>query len=154
MPPAFFLILLIVLTAAGAAVAHQLQRREKQALRSLAAQWQMHYTQHDLFHLTDRVAGLFPVPGAADLAIAHVIYALQDDRYRYYFTAEFTIGGGAGQQRLRRGATFSEAHDDAGQAQCTPIVLASSSVPLEEQYRALGRLNGEESRVPLTPPSK
>jgi hypothetical protein len=106
----------------------------------------MHYTEHDLFHLAQRVAGIFPVPGAADLLVRHVVYALQDGGYHYLFTAEYTVGGAGAQQRLRRTASFCE-KDEAGRSAGSPITLASANLPLEEQYQELRKGWAGEGRI-------
>src|SRR5437764_808224 len=113
--PMYFLALLIVVTAAARLFYAVLRQRHRRALQELAQQWRMHYSQRDRFDLSDRVAALFPLPGAAEMRVVDVIYGTEiesatSDRqfYRYIFSAEYTAGVTRAKHRYRRVVTFRE----------------------------------------------
>src|SRR5688500_12993643 len=106
LPPAIFLISLLILTALVWTLHRVARHGHKRKLRELAAQWRMSYTPSDVFDLSARVASEFPIPGVADLRIRDMIYASQGDRHRYVFTAEYTLGVIERHRREARAATF------------------------------------------------
>jgi|GEM_PF-3734720 len=99
----------------------------------------MHYSQHDPFHLADRLRAAFPVPGAADLRVSHVIYALHEGRYQWLLTVDYTQGVLRMQHRVRRAATFCEPHEAAEGRGCSALLLADAQLPLLQQYQELHR---------------
>ena len=103
------LVSLALCVTAGAAIAEKLARdRRRRVLRRLATAWRMNYSPFDPLRLTPRVAQNFPIPGAAHLRVSDVIYGIQGDRYRYIFTAEFTLGVVRTKRLMVRAATFTE----------------------------------------------
>jgi hypothetical protein len=114
------------------------RRRTRRVLRRLAAEWRMTYSRADSLRLTPRVAGRFPIPGAANLRVTDVIYGIEHDRYRYVFLAEFTTGTVSAKRRQTRVATFSEPRDRQQRTRAAaPVVLAPPTGKLVDQYRHL-----------------
>ncbi len=145
MSPPLLLALLVAITA-GAFIIDQRRRAHRRAiLRTLARQWKMHFAATDPFNLAPRVAAMFPVPGAASLQVYDVIYALQQDRHRYIFTAEFTQGVLRQHLRVRMAATFCESRDGTGDF--SPVRLAKNTGPLSSQYK---QLQEQETPEPIT----
>ena len=123
---------LAVIAAVGQRASH---RRRGKALRDLAASWNMNYAQSDSLGLTSRIAGSFPIPGAADLVINDLIYSTDRMTCRYIFTAQFTVGVVHRKRRLWRVATFTEPRE-ANDSQID-LSLAPEELDLIEQYRRL-----------------
>ena len=117
------------------------RRRTRRVLRRLAAEWRMTYSRSDSLRLTPKVAGRFPIPGAANLRVSDVIYGIEHDRYRYVFLAEFTTGTVSAKRRQTRVATFSEPRDRQQRTRtAAPVVLAPPTGKLVDQYRQLAPL--------------
>src|SRR5437868_4244441 len=134
MSPVLFLWITIATTLMGLLVHVLMRRRRSDALRALAAEWKMHYTVDDRFHLCDRIAGLLDVPGAASIRIGNVIYGIEADHYRYYFTTEYTLGVLRKKTDHRRAATVSEPKDrEQSPAALGPLALAPESLDLMDQ---------------------
>jgi hypothetical protein len=155
MTPLGLLVALIAVTAAAVYGDALRRRRRGRTVRRLAAEWRMNYTPTDSLQVTPKIARHFPVPGAANLQVRDLIYGIEQDRYRYVFTAEFTAGVVRTKTRRLRVGTFSEprnrtlrhAHEDA-----TRVELAPEGGTLEEQYTALApaaatRVPREERRA-------
>ena len=123
---------LAVIAAIGQRISH---RRRRKTLRALAAVWNMNYAQRDSLGLTSRIAGNFPIPGAADLVINDLIYSTDRMTYRYIFTAQFTVGVVHRKRRLSRVATFTEPRE--GNDSDIDLLLAPEELDLVEQYRRL-----------------
>ncbi|HEX5243217.1 MAG TPA: hypothetical protein VFW23_08115 [Tepidisphaeraceae bacterium] len=123
---------LAVVAAIGQRASH---RRLRKSLRALAADWNMNYAQSDSLGLTPRIAGNFPIPGAADLVINDLIYSTDRMNYRYIFTAQFTVGVVHRKRRLSRVATFTEPRE--GNDSDIDLSLAPEELDLIEQYRRL-----------------
>ena len=136
-PPLLFLVLICCVTLAAAIVHVILRRTRIVRLRKLAHEWQMHYTPDDRFRLGPRVAERLGVPGAAGVAIEHVIYASEGDSYRYYFTATYTTGVLKRKSDHRCVCTAAEKKEREPSTQMTPLVIAPEELPLVEQYRHL-----------------
>lgn len=137
MTPGGILSLALCLTA-GATIFDRVRRRRRRiALRRLASQWRMNYSPFDPLRLTARVAHHFPIPGAANLKVSDVIYRLEGDRYRYIFTAEFTVGVMRTKRRVVRAATFCEPRNFRHGQPMGPLSLAPADLPLVEQYEQL-----------------
>ena len=114
------------------------RRRTRRVLRRLAGEWGMTYSRTDSLRLTPKVAGRFPIPGAANLRVTDVIYGIEHDRYRYVFLAEFTTGTVSAKRRQIRVATFSEPRDRQQRTRlAAPVVLAPPSGKVVDQYRHL-----------------
>ena len=137
MSPAEFLSLTILLTAMAGALNLLLRRVRLGRLRQLAEKWQMTYSPRDQFRLTPRVARDFPVPGAAKIHVADLIYGIEADNYRYVFTVEYTAGVVGGKRRVLRAGSFTEPRDKGTEAPQSPIMLAPAHLALLEQYQRL-----------------
>lgn len=136
--PWSLLAALLGLTAVGLLTESIRQGRRADVARALAARWRMNFGRRDTLRLTARVARRFPVPGAASIRVYHVIYGLEDDRYRYVFSVQYTLGLTGPKRRLTRVATFAEPRDrrrDDG----AELVLADDALSLAEQYESLAR---------------
>ena len=127
----------IFATATGLLLEILSSRRRRRALRKLAAEWKMTYSRSDSLRLTPRVAGRFPIPGAAHLRVTDVIYGIEHDRYRYVFLTEFTTGTVRAKRRQRRVATFSEPRERQQRQSPAAVVLAPDEGTLVEQFRRL-----------------
>jgi hypothetical protein len=132
------LTLAVLLVISLIALVFEAIRRGRRAerVRGLARRWGMNFGRRDTLRLTTRVARVFPVPGAAALEIFHVIYGVEGDRYRYIFTAQFTLGVIGPKSRHTRVATFSEPRDRR-QVDEVQLALGDPELPLLAQYEAL-----------------
>jgi hypothetical protein len=137
MPPLLLLSLLIAITGAVAALHLIIRHRQKRDLRQLANEWQMRYAEADLFNLGLRIAGHFPVAGTSDLRVLDLIYASEESRHRYLFTAEFTTGAGDQYRRQRRAMTFCDPVEAASAQGPSPLLFAPAELPLVQQYQHL-----------------
>ena len=134
--PALMLGVLVALTGLAGFLEWLSRNRKKRALRRLAGEWGMTFSPKDRFRVAAKVEAALPVPGAADVHVLDFIYGAVDGRYRYVFTAEYTIGAVRGKRRHVRVAGFSEPRD--GRADATPaITLAPEHLSLLDQYRHL-----------------
>src|SRR5438046_9447292 len=116
MSPALFFLLTLAVTVA-ALVFHLIGRRmHRRALQRLATEWKMHYSPDDRFRLADRVAQMLPIPGAALVRVADLIYGNEEEGYRYLFSASFTEGVVRGKRRQVRVATLRDPRE------CKPAV--------------------------------
>lgn len=137
MTPIVFLLLVLSLTLAAAIAAWWLERRRRRQLRALAGQWSMHYAPGDRFQLAARVAGRLPAVGAAAVSIKDLIYGIEDQQYRYMFSAEYTVGTVRSQRRLRSVCTFAEPRDRQTEPADFAILVAPDTMGLIEQYEYL-----------------
>jgi hypothetical protein len=137
MSPAVLFSLALLVTGLSALGDFMIRRRREARLRSLAAEWDMNYSPRDQFRLTQRIARIFPIPGAARIRIVNLIYGIDSDLYRYIFTAEYTTGIVTGKRRILRAGSFSEPRDRSGETPQTTVTLAPGHLPLIEQYRRL-----------------
>jgi hypothetical protein len=137
--PTMFVLSLLALTVGAYWLWRRLRHHQKLILRELATRWQMHYAAEDLFRLAGRLAHIFPVRDAADLRIAHVIYGVEGDCYRYYVTAEFTVGALYRRRRERRAVVLSEPRekDDPVWGDRVSVTLAPAGGTLLAQYEQL-----------------
>ena len=116
---------------------HRIFRHERKgALRTLATERAMQYSQHDLFALANRVGSAFPVPGAADLRIFDLIYATRAGRHLYVFTAQYTRGVSQHQWREEMVLGFCEPAAADGPP-ATPLTPAREGLTVLESYRDL-----------------
>lgn len=136
--PAVVLVVLVALSVLAALIDKASRRRRKRALRQLAVQWQMTYSATDQLRVAAKVVARLPVPGAADVYVTDVIYGGEGDSYRYWFTAEYTIGAVRVKRRQVRVGTFSEPRDRKAGGVAGPVAFASEGLPLIEQYLKLG----------------
>ena len=127
--------------------------RVRRTLKRLAAEWRMTYSRGDSLRLTPKVAGRFPIPGAANVRVSDVIYGIEHDRYRYVFLAEFTTGTVSAKRRQTRVATFSEPRDRQQRTHLTaPVTLAPPQGKLVDQYRHLAPVMVARRPRPATDP--
>ena len=124
-------------TAFAVAAESVVAGRRRRALRRLAAEWRMTYSRLDSLRIGPRVARTFPVPGAANLRVTDVIYGIENERYRYVFRAEFTVGTVRKRRRVARVATFSEPRDRQRPQGTAPVVIAPDTGSVVDQYRHL-----------------
>src|SRR4051794_5508237 len=145
-------VLCLTLAVTLFAYAAELVRRRwhRRALRRLAAEWGMTFSQADTLRLTPKVARHFPIPGAANLRVANVIYGSDPDRYRYVFTAEYTVGVVNAKRRNVRVGAFTEPRDRArgGPDVAEKVVLAPVELSFLEQYRHLAPQVSDPVRTP------
>jgi hypothetical protein len=139
--PIRFLAVLIALTAVARLVYVIRRQRQRRALQALARQWQMHYSPHDRFQISDRIAERFPLPGAAEVRVVDLIYGSEQDEpgefYRYIFSAEYTVGVTRRKHRERRVVSFREPKGRTTAADWSPLVLAEPGEDLIAQYESL-----------------
>ena len=137
MTPVALLILAVWLTGVAAAADALVRRRRARALRQLAVEWGMNYSPIDPFRIARKIAAAFPVPGAADLHVADLIYGSDRGRYRYVFTIQFTVGTTGTKRRLIRVASFSEPRGRDATEPAGPVTLAPGEGTWLDQYRSL-----------------
>jgi hypothetical protein len=137
MSPSSLLIITVAITFAAAIAGQMVRRHQQDRLRKLALQWKMNYSPADQFRLTPRVFANFPVPGAAKIRVVDLIYGMDQDLYRYLFTAEYTLGVVTGKRRVRRAGSFTEPRARGSDFPAPQVVLAPPHLPLLDQYRRL-----------------
>ena len=137
MTPLLFLALMMLVTAIAGAAQYVVRQRHVARLRALASQWKMHYSAADRFRLAPRVAQRIPVPGAAAVRVADLLYGIERDRYRYFFAAEYTTGVLRTKTGVRRVGTFSEPRDPSTGTPPDEMIFAPDNLPVIEQYRHL-----------------
>ncbi|MBC8107822.1 MAG: hypothetical protein H7Z14_14635 [Anaerolineae bacterium] len=142
--PLQFLAIAIALTAGGRLLHVIFRNRRRQALQALARDWRMHYSMHDRFEISDRLAENFPLPGAAEIRAVDLIYGTEGEFYRFIFTAEYTAGVVRAKHRLRRVVTFREPKGQSSSAHWSRLILAPEELEPFDQYR---RLHEEIERV-------
>jgi len=134
--PLMFLASLLAVTVLAFAIHRALRHRRKEALRKLASQRGMQYSQSDLFALADRIGPTFPVPGAADLRVIDLIYATRTGRHLYVFTTEYTRGVSQRQWREEMVVGFCEPTTADG-TNVTPLTPAREGLTILEGYGEL-----------------
>ena len=140
MTPFGFFASLAVISAAAVYTDALRRRRRGRMVRRLAADWRMNYTPADSLQVTPKIARHFPIPGAANLLVRDLIYGIEQDRYRYVFTAEFTAGVVRTKTRRLRVGTFSEPRNRSlrhSPDEPPRVLLAPEGGTIEEQYAAL-----------------
>lgn len=136
MTPQLLLAILIALTLVAFVVDKVRQRRRREAVRQLAIAWRLNFGPADSLQLTARLVRHFPVPGVAALRVSNLIYGIDGDAYRFYFTAEYTVGVTAGKRRITRVGTFLEPRDRRRGGE-TSLILADEGLPIIEQYHSV-----------------
>lgn len=136
MSPIDLLCIVVALTAGTAGVYGIIERRRRRALKELAARWEMHFSPRDPFRLASRIAPKLTVPGAASVRLRDLIYGIEGDFYRYYFTVEYTLHAISARTRVLRVATFLEprACRDSPMATSPALCESELGVPIIEQY--------------------
>lgn len=139
MSPIELLCFVVTLTAGTAGVYGIIERRRRRALKELAARWQMHFSPRDPFRLASRIAPKLSIPGAASVRLRDLIYGIEGDFYRYYFTVEYTLHAISARTRIQRVATFLEPRACSDPRMTTPPALCESELrtPIIEQYLRL-----------------
>jgi hypothetical protein len=135
--PAMFLLFAIALTCAAKLIYVVVRGRYRQQLQALAREWRMHYSPHDRFDLSNRLPGVFPLPGAAEMRAVDLIYGTEQEFYRFIFTAEYSVGVVRAKYRLRRVVTFREPKGQSGSMHWSRMILASEELEPIDQYRRL-----------------
>lgn len=145
--PGVVLLVLIALSIVAALLDRASRRRRKRALRQLASRWQMTYSAQDQLRVASKLMGRLPAPGAADLHVTDVIYGGQGDLYRYWFTAEYTLGAVRPKRRQVRVGTLSEPRGRGEAATPGQVIFAPEDLPFIEQYVKLGPTQSDEPRT-------
>ncbi len=147
MNPSLYLVILMAVTIGAGWWQYRLRRSLARDLRKLANHWQMNYSQGDPLQLTQRIAGVFAVVGAAHITITDLIYGLEDDHYRYFLATEFTVGLTRSKKRMRRVVTFTE--PKSGSAKLfSPMRVAPAELTIVEQFEFLGPKPSESHGLP------
>lgn len=147
MNPSLYLVLLMAVTTGAAVWQYRLRRDLSRQLRDLASQWQMNYSQGDPLQLTQRIAGVFAVVGAAHVTITDLIYGIEEEHYRYYLATEFTVGLTRSKKRVRRVVTFTEPRSGTTRL-FSPMRVAPAEMSIVEQFRHLGPEGSELHEPP------
>ncbi len=147
MNPSLYLVMLMAVTTGAAWWQYHLRRSLSRELRRLASKWQMNYSQGDPLQLTQRIAGVFAVVGAAHVTITDLIYGLEDDQYRYYLATEFTVGLSRSKKRVRRVVTFTEPKSGSIRI-FSPMRVAPAEMTIVEQFEFLGSKPSESHELP------
>jgi len=150
MNPSLFLVLLLALTVAAGIRQFRIRHDISRELRRLAALWQMNYSQGDPLQLTQRIALVFPVSGAAHITITDLIYGLEQDNYRYYLATEFTVGLTRSKKRVRRVITFTEPRLGSVRT-FSPMRVAPAELTLVEQFQHLHPDGDTTTPTPVIP---
>ena len=137
MTPLEFLTFMLVTTAVAAAVHMMRRRRHMAALQRLAGEVRMQYSAADRFRLAPRIAQRLPVPGAAAVRVLDLLYGVEQENYRYVFSAEYTTGVLRTKTGVRRVVTFAEPRDPAAKHDTMALTFAPPELPVIEQYRHL-----------------
>jgi hypothetical protein len=146
MSPGLLLLACVLATAAAVAIDVAVHRRRSTALRALASEWRMHYNPGDQLRLAAKVLPCLPVPGAANVRVMDLIYGSDNDRYRYVFSVEYTVGVIGSKRRVVRVATLSEPRERGGGGKVL-LSLAPDEGSLLDQYRALEPEQKKESEA-------
>lgn len=141
MAPLELFIVLVALTIAAAAWQYIMRYPHRTNLRRLARGWHMNFVAFDRFRLTQRLRDRFPVPGAADLCVVDVMYGLDEDRHRYVFTVQYTVGVLRGKRRERRVAGMLEPRE-TGSPRPAEILVADPGSDLNQQYQHMAKAMG------------
>jgi hypothetical protein len=137
MNPSLYFVLLLAVTTGAAIWQYRLRRSLSRHLRRLAMEWEMNYSQGDPLQLTQRIACVFAVVGAAHVTITDLIYGIEDDHYRYYLATEFTVGLTRSKKRMRRVVTFTEPRT-GNPRMFSPMRVAPAELSILEQFEHLG----------------
>lgn len=99
----------------------------------------MHYSPRDPFRLANRIAAHLEIPGAAEVRLRDLVYGIEGESYRYFFTLEYTIGAVHAQSGIQCVATFIEArHGREHSASERPVICdTGESLPLVDRYAQL-----------------
>ena len=156
MPPLELLCFVVAITAGSAAAGSIRAERRRRKLKALAARWEMHFAPDDPFRLGRRVASRLAMPGAANIRLRDVIYGIEGDYYRYYFTVEYTLHAVSARTRVRHAATFLEPRStcEEGAALTPKLIESDGSIPeLIDQYLSLKPkpVAAVETALPDTP---
>jgi hypothetical protein len=136
MTPGDLLFALVILSFGAAAVFRMGEQRRHCALRKLAASWQMHFVHVDRLGLGDRVARVFPLPGAADMRVLDICFRTEAGLHKYLFTVEYSVGVLQSKRRDSRAAATTEpVHGNATMGM--ELLLADPDISIAEQYAAL-----------------
>ena len=142
MSPSLFFLLTLSVTTASLLLYSFARRAHRRKLRELASEWKMHFAPDDRFGLAARVAEMLPIPGAANVRVADLIYGNELDGYRYVFSASFSQGVIRSKKRQTRVATFRESRDrDRGNGSA-PLILAPEGMSVLQQYQDLRKQMG------------
>lgn len=133
MTPAAYLLLIVAITVAMALGWRIVRFVRRRRMRRAAAAWQLRYCPADQFRLARRLAGEFPIVGAADFYVLDLMYGGDTAVYRYLCTVEYTLGLTRHKQRHRRVIQLIEPRGP-GQSDLQ-IQIAPTDRPLLEQYR-------------------
>jgi len=136
MTPLSFLLLLAGISIAALAIQRWRDLLQQRTLDRLAHEWDLHYAPKDRFKLSGSVSQQLPEPGAADVLIKDVIYGNEGDAFRYFLTAEYTVGVVRAKRRRRQVCTFRETRIPGG-GEFSPLVFAPQDRCLADQYRYL-----------------
>ena len=136
MNPSLYLVLLLALTVGAGIRQYLIRHTISRDLRELATKWQMNYSQGDPLQLTQRIALVFPVSGAAHVTITDLIYGLEQGNYRYYLSTEFTVGLTRSKKRVRRVITFTEPRMGSERS-FSLMRVAPADLTLVEQFEHL-----------------
>ncbi len=108
MPPALYLLFLLVILLVLVVVGAISRYRCRRLLRSCARKWNMHFAPGDRLRLGRRIAGRFPVTGAANISVRDLLFRTNASRHEYLFTVDYTVGIIRGKSGRSCVAGFSE----------------------------------------------
>ena len=135
--PLQFLLTLLAVTAMAGVAQWMIRQRQVRRLRRLAAERKMHFSAADRFKLAARIAPLIPIPGAAAVRVADLIYGVEREHYRYVFATEYTTGVLRTKTGVRRIATYREPRTPGGAEPSRELLFAPESLSLLGQYEHL-----------------
>jgi len=123
LPALYLLFLLAVLFAAILSGAWS-RFRHRRKLRLCARKWNMHFAPGDRLRLARRIAGNFPIIGAANITVRDLIFRTEDSRHQYLFTVDYTVGVIRGKVGRSTVAGFTEPISRGTRLQPAPMVLS------------------------------
>jgi hypothetical protein len=132
--PMISLGVLVAITVIAVLIEAHLRRLRRRALQRVAKKWGMTYSPRDRLRLTNKIIGRLPIPGAADVHVSDLIYGGEGERYRYVFTAEYTLGLIRGKRREVRVGTFGEPRGRVGGEPAESVIFAPEDLSIIEQY--------------------
>jgi hypothetical protein len=106
-PAIYLLVLLVILLTAVVAGAFSRFHNRRQ-LRLCAHKWNMHFAPGDRLRLARRIAGQFPVIGAANISVRDLLFRTESNQHQYLFTVDYTVGVIRGKIGRSTVAGFSE----------------------------------------------
>ena len=148
MSPLLYLIVIMAVFAGVIGQGAVRSRHCRNRLRALAHEWNMHFAPGDRLRLAQRVAGHFPVPGAANIRVRDLFFRTDESRHQYLFTVDYTVGVIRGKVGRSCVAGFQEPvshhlHHSSSLSSPELVIEPLGGTAVDEAYkRVMSKLNG------------